>query len=383
MYKNPNRNQIKFTDFILPFGGKLNGENRWVKLSEMIPWDSIEDEYATLFGDTGNPAKSCRIALGALLAQEKLSATDEEITLQATENPYIQYFLGFTEYTVIPPFAESSLVNFRKRFPKETLAKINEEIFIGKSNDNADNDGTPPNNSGTLILDAVCAPADITYPTDLDLLNEAREKTEEMIDTLHKPNIGKMKKPRTYRRKARKAYLKIAKSRKKQKKTIRKGIREQLGFVRRNLETIGTYDNSALSKRQKKLLETIKTLYEQQNYMYENKTHSVADRICSISQPWVRPMVRGKKRADVEFGAKVAISIVNKYAFVDEINWDSFNEGVRLQEYVENYKRRFGHYPAEVIADKLYRNSANIAFCKEHGIRLSGPKLGRPSKNHK
>ena len=40
-------------------------------------------------------------------------------------------------------------------------------------------------NEGTLILDATCVPQNIRFPTDTSLLNEAREKAEEIIDVLH------------------------------------------------------------------------------------------------------------------------------------------------------------------------------------------------------
>lgn len=234
------------------------------------------------------------------------------------------------------------------------------------------------------MLDASCAPADIAYPTDLNLLNEAREKLEEIIDVLHAPHRGKKIKPRTYRQKARKAYLSVAKMRRVKAKTRRKAIGKQLRFISRNLKTIkGMIEDSPLtllSKRQYRDLLVIHELYRQQNEMYTNRSHHMEDRIVSIHQPHVRPIVRGKAKANVEFGAKFAISLVNGYAFVEKLEWDNFNEGITLQESVEAYRKRFGYYPEAVLADKIYRNRDNIRYCKERGIRLSGPQLGRPSK---
>ncbi len=43
-----NQNQMIF-DFHIPFGGKLSSDNRWVILSQQIPWDQIETEYSGLF----------------------------------------------------------------------------------------------------------------------------------------------------------------------------------------------------------------------------------------------------------------------------------------------------------------------------------------------
>jgi len=112
--------------------------------------------------------------------------------------------------------------------------------------------------------------------------------------------------------------------------------------------------------------------------MYENKTHSIADRIVSIHQPHVRPIVRGKARSFIEFGAKIAISLVNGYSFIEELSWDAFNESKGLELAVERYRERYGYYPEAILADQIYRNRENLKFCQKHNIRLSGPKLGRP-----
>ena len=104
------------------------------------------------------------------------------------------------------------MTHFRKRFNKNTLAEINESIVRKafesdeqpQDKTSADNDDEKPSNKGKLIIDATCTPADVAYPTDLNLLNEAREKTEAIIDTMHASLVGTQKKPRTYRHNARK-----------------------------------------------------------------------------------------------------------------------------------------------------------------------------------
>ena len=113
--------------------------------------------------------------------------------------------------------------------------------------------------------------------------------------------------------------------------------------------------------------------------MYDHRVHSIADRIVSIHQPHVRPMVRGKTNAAVEFGAKIQVSLVEGIAFVDELSWDAFNEGTCLQSSVEKYKIRYGFYPAEVLADKIYCNRENRKWLKDRKIRLRAKPLGRPS----
>ena len=74
MYIQKESEAIKAENFVLPFEGKLSEDNRWVIMAELIPWREFEEEYAQLFDpNLGAPAKSFRIALGALIIQEKLS----------------------------------------------------------------------------------------------------------------------------------------------------------------------------------------------------------------------------------------------------------------------------------------------------------------------
>ena len=392
MYRKTEQ-QLKFDNFYLPFGGKLRKDNRWVQLAETIPWDLFETMYAKKFASSGMgaPAKPVRMALGALIIKEKCGYSDEELVEQIRENHYLQYFIGLPEYRDEVPFDPSMMVYFRKRFDAKTLQEINEIICGVKpkedSND-SDQDKTPPdpsgkNNKGILIVDATCAPSDIRYPTDCSLLNEAREKLEAMIDDLYEPFKKEIVKPRTYRKKARKDFLNFTKSKRPKPNAIQRANGKQLHYVRRNLKTTDKLlvnNPDGLSDKQQNELEVIRKLYQQQKEMYDTKTHRVEDRIVSISQPYVRPIVRGKVTADTEFGAKVAVSLVNGYAFVDKLSWDNFHEGVELKDCIENHYQRFGFYPKVIAADQIYRNHDNFQICKQHGIHLSGPKLGRPPK---
>ena len=397
MYRKTNQNQLTFENFYLPFGGHLCGNNRWVILSEQIPWRQIEETYGQHFcQDNGSPAKTARIALGALIIKERLGTSDRETVEQIRENPYLQYFLGLMEYQDTPPFDHSMMTHFRKRFDKDMLNSINESIVQsvmeqdGEHKDIDDSDkGQVPDDQrdsashkGKMIVDATCTPADIAYPTDLTLLNEARQKSEEIIDTMHAPFVSVGRKPRTYRQKARKAYLAVAKQKKPGYKKIRKAIGQQLRYLKRNLGYIdrmaGTGSLKFLDRRLYRLLLVIKELYRQQYWMYENRTHKVSDRIVSLYQPHVRPMVRGKAKSPVEFGAKVSISLVNGFSFVEKIGWDAYNESCDLIGQIERYHKRFGFYPASVHVDRIYRTRENRRYCKAKGIRLSGPPLGRP-----
>jgi hypothetical protein len=124
----------------------------------------------------------------------------------------------------------------------------------------------------------------------------------------------------------------------------------------------------------------IHEVYRQQKWMYDHKSRRIDDRIVSISQPHVRPIVRGKASAATEFGAKLSVSLVDGFVYLDKLCWDAYNESLDLKVQVESYKKRFGHYPESVHCDKIYRTRENRRYCQSLGIRISGPPLGRPRK---
>lgn len=317
MYKPIDKLQHSFLDFNQPMGLHMNPDNRWVRLADRIPWDEFEVKYAKLFpSDTGNVAKPLRMALGALIIQTKFQFSDRELVEQIAENPYLQYFIGLPGFREEAPFDASTLVLFRKRISADMLMEVNEYLLAHKEDDKDDH--TPPSvgksgddgtakedtNKGTLTLDATCAPANIRYPQDISLLNEAREKLENMIYCFCK--CYGLKLPRRYRKRARKEYLAFAKSRK----------------------------------------------------------HKV--------------------KAPVEFGAKFDLSLDSEgYGRLEKISFEAYNESTCLIEAIERFKERTGYYPERVLADQIYRTRENRSYCKEHGIRLSGPKLGRPSATAK
>jgi transposase, IS5 family len=398
MYKKKSPQLTMFEapeNFLMPTG--LDPNNRWVIMSKLIPWDMVERKYAKQFKNTpfSRPAKPARMAIGSLVIKEKFGLSDVETVEMIAENPFMQYFIGLESFSKKAPMEASVLTWFRKRISTEMLSEINDYI-IGRKYAEEDEENDPPNdmtpagtnpaeddtkNKGTLILDATCVPSDIRFPTDVSLLNEGREGLEGVIDEQHEQGLTAGVKPRTYRQVAHCDYLRFVRNRKPTKKLIRKAIKRQLGYMRRDLAAIDVCGTNALSTKTQQQLAVIRRLYEQQKQMYENKTHQVPDRIVSIHQPWVRPIVRGKATADVEFGAKVSVSVVDGYVRIERLRWDAYNESTTLQDTVESYKKQTGFYPQRILADKIYRTRDNLQYCAKHHIRMSGPKLGRPPKD--
>jgi hypothetical protein len=390
--------QLTLEGFETPFERSLNPQNRWVVLARLIPWDEICNIYLkhTGISPTGRPPISPRIVLGSLIIKHLCNLDDRETVDQISENIYMQYFLGYSSFSDQAPFDSSLMTDFRKRLGMDQVNAINERIVSLKARfesqqdeaaqpeekDSSEDKDTEPDNKGRLIMDATACPQDIAYPTDLDLLSDAREKTEQLIDKIYNPQLH-IQKPRTYRQVARKRYLHTAQKKNKSKKAIRKAVGSQLRFLARNLRSINTmldsYEQIPLEPKDHKYLLVINTLFEQQKQMYDNHSHSIETRIVSIHQPHVRPIVRGKSHAKVEFGAKIHVSLIDGISFLDELSWEAFNEGSHIMDYVERYKGRFGFYPKEVLADQIYCTRSNRAALKEKRIKLIAKPLGRPS----
>lgn len=258
------------------------------------------------------------------------------------------------------PFGASTLVASRKRFSEEDLAVILEASVPKPETEEREDtdDGNDPPNGGTLVLDATCC----AYPQDINLLNQAREKAEKTVDELREQTWAK--KPQMYRQRARRDYLRLSKSKKRSARAIRFAIRKQLQYIRRDIGYVTQFVQNGvkLSTKQADRLNIVTTVYEQQRIMLESGKRSIPQRIVSLAQPWVRPIVRGKTRANTEFGAKLHISLVNGYARSERLSFEPYNEAEDFWKAVYRYHDRYGRWPERILADKIYRNRQWKAF---------------------
>lgn len=228
MIRYQSQHQLPIEEFQTPFELKLSRENRWIKLSLALPWDALVNIYCrALSKKHGRPAINPRIVIGALIIKHKEDLSDERTIEAIQENIYQQYFLGLSQYQHEAVFDPSLFVTIRKRIGVEAFDAMVQELMhvannpsqVSRSEKNniqeeqrtpSSSPGSqeqnvssktipsssgvasfetsltePKKNEGTLIVDVTVAPADIAYPTDIELLNTSREKTEELIDVLY------------------------------------------------------------------------------------------------------------------------------------------------------------------------------------------------------
>ena len=381
--------------FATPFEQELDPNNRWIQYSKIIPWNKLSGYYyARMDTRMGAGTIDARIILGALIIKHHEVLSDEVTIESIKENMYMQCFLGLPSFKRDAVFAPSLFVEIRKRLGLDYWKEINDIIIkhtTAEKKNNPEENNQPilvdVLNKGTLNLDATIVEQDIQYPTDLGILNESREKLEELIDVICLKTD--QEKPRTYRITARKKYLNVAKKKRRTHKEIRKAVGAQLNFVGRDLKHINTllssYSDlsSIFNKHQLKYLQVIHQVYGQQKEMHTDHTHSTPHRIVSIHQPHVRPMVRGKAGSNIEFGSKIGVCVHDGLTYLDHLSWESYNETGDLKTSAENHKKRNGYYPAKINADQIYITRENRNWCKANGIQLNGKPLGRPTEQTK
>jgi hypothetical protein len=408
--------------FTTPFDQKLDPENRWVKMADMVPWDAMAKVfYSRMSKDVGRSSVDLRVVLGALLVKHIEGLSDEDAILYIQENIYAQYFVGLPSFQTRPVFVPSLFVEIRKRLGKQGALELNEAVLKqarqlqmirhtkkqsrkaqdqgkdqkgdqttkdtpGELETNKNDNPAQESNRGTLKVDATVAPQHIGYPTDTNLLQQARLYSEALIDKLYQGSQLWGKKPRTYRRQAHKEYLAFSKKRRVSAKEIRRQRRKQLQYLRRNLGHINQMLD--LLKQEQEPVNwdsqdwrrfwVLQELYRQQDILHKDARKQIEDRIVNIAQPYVRPIKRGKAGKDTEFGAKLNVSETEGFLRIDQISFNNFNEGICLQQQVEDYKRLYGYYPELVLADRAYLNRENRNYLKSKDIRHSGAPLGRP-----
>lgn len=360
MIRYRSEKQLKIEEFRTPFEMKLQKDNRWVILADKLPWDELANiYYRSLSLGMGAPAKDARLVIGALIIKHTLGLDDRETIETIRENMYMQYFLGLCEYTYYNVFDRSLFTTLRYRMGEDKFDAMTCELIKivdasrhsqnkTKSHEGTQEETTPEQskelqkNQRKLLLNATVADQMIVFPTDFGLISNSRQESERIIDIIC--DALNIEKPRTYRRNARKAYLDLAKKKRKTKKEIRKGIGKQLHFLRRNIKTIHRLLDKAekypfpLDTRDQKIFFVIQHIFDQQMAMHRNKSHSTDDRIVNIYQPYVRPIVRGKDNAQVEFGATIGVSQVDGFSRINTLSWDAYNESTDLIKQVEEYK---------------------------------------------
>lgn len=385
----------------------LSKENRWVKLADALDWKHIEAEYNKRLSNQSRGAcnKPARMVIGAMIIKHTLCYSDEVTIVSIQENPYMQYLVGLKYFREAPIFSPELFVTLRKRiddkFFNDIMLSLHKDCIkksgtsesehsdksdSGTSGNSRPSESSPVTHKGKMKVDATCTDAEMRYPTDINILEDSSREIERLAQKVS--SKAGITRPRSCRGEARSCFVRYTKKKHKGRRLIRETKKLLLHLLSKDVQgfisllgRLGTDVLSCLNHRDLSNFSAIRKAYEQQKYMFDHDVCSCLDRIVSIFQSHVRPIVRGKAGRKTEYGAKIGVSVVNGFTYIDHLSWDAYNEGADLMLQIMTYKERFGYYPQEVQADKIYLNKENRKLLKKLGIVCHCPPLGRPKKN--
>jgi transposase, IS5 family len=371
--KKENVEQVK------PINLGLNPTNRWVQLAHILPWSDLIEAFEKKINVLENSKEyNSRVVIGTLIIKEKLRISDEEAIQIISENPYMQYFLGLEFYTPEAMSSLLSLIEFSESVDKDVynelrsyiLARASTKISLEKSNKKSDL-------LGNLKIVQTEAEQHIKFPIDLELVNAAREQTEDIIDLLYDIVRDELPvKPRTYRKVTTQRLNAFLKSGDRSISEARKMLRVLLNCLNRNLLYVDNLldmlpQEFPLKSSYQKQLWVVHTLFAQQKQMYDENVFNCEDQIIDLDKPNLRPVKQELLGKKIEFGSQLRLTLldgvtVNKSSSTASSNVDN----AELIMQAETYRLLVGVYPQRIEADKSYTSSTSRKWCKKNGIRL-------------
>jgi transposase, IS5 family len=357
----------------------LNPTNRWIQLAHILPWSDLIETFNQKIKTIEMTIEfNSRVIIGTLIIKEKLQLSDEETIQIISENPYMQYFLGLEFYRPEAMLSLLSLIEFSENVDKEVFDELKTYIFSkAKTNLTLEKTSKNSDKQGNLKIVQTEAEQYMKFPIDLELVNAAREQTEDIIDFLYDLVRNELPvKPRTYRKVTTQRLNAFLKSGDKSISEARKMLRVLLNCLNRNILYIDNILDMLplefpINHSYQKQLWIIRTLFEQQKQMYDDNIFNCEEQIIDLNKPELRPVkqeIQGKK---IEFGSQLRLTLLDGITLNKAVNASLANiDNDELIMQAETYRLLVGKYPERIEADKSYTSVASKKWCKKNGIRL-------------
>lgn len=353
---------------ITPF---LDKNDVLYKIAQAIDWDSLSDKLAQFYClDNGRPTKPSRVKVGLLILKHLYQISDEEAVNTLKCNLYAQYLCSVSIEESKDFIDPTSLVKFRKKIGLEGVKFIEQEVLNSLKR-------AKLLKGRKLVCDTTVVPSNIAYPTDISLLEKVRRTAIKFLDTAKQ---FEAKQFRTYKRIAKKIYIQYQKIRHHTIKSRRHTQKKLLQFSKRNirqlkeaLKEVSQSANSCLDKAKEQFLKEAKgfldtacAIITQQKDIY--KGLPVKERIVSIHQPHIRPMVRGKYPQEVEFGPKILLNLKNNFLFLEDLRFNNISDSQLLDTAIKGYQERFDVLPTQLSTDRGFWSPESQALAQDYGI---------------
>jgi IS5 family transposase len=342
---------------------ELNPKNELLQLSSLIPWESLEEEFATMYIDKGlggQPPKPIRLMLGLLLLQHMHDLSDENVVRMWVENPYWQHFCGYDYLQWEMPINPSSLTRWRGRFGKERL-----EIILAMTVSVAVSSGTIRKKElSSVSVDTTVMPKNITHPTDSKLLERSRLRLVKLakkhgIELRQNYNLVSKKLIRQIG-----GYL-HAKQMQRAARSIKR-LKTILGRVQRDI-------SRKIAGNELLLVNFASEISKAKSLLARKKSDK--NKLYSLHEEEVVCISKGKAHKRYEFGCKVSLSITNRGVGIvtgSEALAGNPYDGHTLAAALNLSERITGVSAKTAFVDKGYKGHK----CESTQVFISGQKRG-------
>lgn len=395
MHIRQNYQREFFENFFMDF--ELDPNNELIRIEKELPWDELCEVPGKYYShNQGRPTKPSRAKIGLLILKHLYGLSDEELVKQLKGNLHYQYFCDLSPKRAQNFIDSSSLTKFRKTIGIEGVREIDD--IVDKTINTLSRKGKRGPKNRHLIIDTTVAPSPIEYPTDVKLLEKCRRKCVEVIDKAKKYGVDTIF--RTYKRIAKKivsTHQKIGHHTAEARRKIQKKL---LSWVGRNVKQVEKSQNilkkklaavtDALKKKiinrfidkTKTALKTIKNILVQQKEIYRGK--KIKNRIVSVWNDKIRPIVRGKYPVKVEFGPKILLVKKDKFLHLAGVYFNNVNDTQLFDPALDYYKEKWKEPPKSVSTDKGFYSKKNVRRAQKENIKyIAIQKKGKSAAKEK
>lgn len=327
---------------------QINPKNPLIQLSQAIPWEVLEQEFASLYPDFGRPAKEIRLMCGLLILKQLEDLSDEKLLASWVQNPYFQAFCGETTFQWRAPCVSSDISHFRRRIGEAGVEKI-----FGLSVQLHGRQAVETE----VLFDTTVQEQNITFPTDYKL----RAKV-----------IGRCWKL------AGAHGIKLRRSYKREVKILVKGINFTRGVKKNQIvnkygRRLRTVAGALVRELKRKLPASVLKEHEEQFSRFErvvNQEKKDKNKIYSLHQPQVLCIAKGKTHKKYEFGSKVCFGVTKKSGVIVAAKNFAQNlyDGDTLEDTIKQMERVLSYKPELGICDRGFRGRKIVA-----GVRILTP----------
>ena len=358
LYINPNWYIFKNSKL-----GKLHDSIPWDQLSDLLPRENIGPGAPRWFSSRG--------MFGLMFLKAYLKISDEALIERYNSDFSLQMFCG--------KILKAGQIIRDKAILSRIRSYLAEHVDLFQLQDILINHWKRDmNNTHVLLMDATCYESYLRFPTDVKLLWESCQWVYEKQIYRWCKRLS-AKRPRSKYREQKQRQRDYDRRR---KKTYRQGLKRKRSLIylldkglHQLQELLNKYSDIHLSSHERQYIRTIRKVLEQQTFLLTHPAKELKGRIVSLPRPYIRPIVRGKENKRVEFGMKVHMLQVDGICIIDKMDFNAFNESIRLRFSVLKHKSLFGQCN-QLGADRIYATNANRRYATDHKIFTSFPKKG-------